>query len=340
MMRPQVARDLPAEFAGPRQAILAHAMLAPSSHNTQSWRVHVESDRRWIVGPDPARQLRAVDTEARELVLSVGTFLEYLCVAAAAFGLATEVEPITDSRIESGMATVTFQRAPPSGGSELERIRNRRTLRNGYRSDSIRADDLEALRSALGEDSAWYERESREGTWLAGATRAAFAQQAWRDDAQTELAAWFRFSADEVRTHRDGLTLAAMQVGGIEGFFAEHFMTAKSVMGKSFREHGIAATATQVANCAGWMVITSLDASVPQLLDAGRRYARMALLLRERGLAAAPMSQTMEEPPWRAQLAPELALRGSPQFVLRVGYVDDYPPPVSPRREPESILVQ
>ncbi len=58
----------------------------------------------------------------------------------------------------------------------------------------------------------------------------------------------------------------------------------------------------------------------------------MNLLLRERGIAAHPMSQMLEEDPWRGELAAQLGLTGVPQFVLRLGYVDDYPDPVTPRR--------
>jgi hypothetical protein len=71
---------------------------------------------------------------------------------------------------------------------------------------------------------------------------------------------------------------------------------------------------------------------VPALLGAGRRFERMALSLRERSIAAQPMSQALEEAPWRDTLAGELGLPGAVQFVVRVGYVDHYPEPVSPRR--------
>ena len=71
VLRPDTLLDHPLDGAPLRDALLAHAALAPSSHNTQPWRVHVESPTRWIVGPDPLRQLTAVDPEARELVLSV-----------------------------------------------------------------------------------------------------------------------------------------------------------------------------------------------------------------------------------------------------------------------------
>jgi hypothetical protein len=44
------------------------------------------------------------------------------------------------------------------------------------------------------------------------------------------------------------------------------------------------------------------------------------------------MSQMLEEDPWRRTLARDLGLEGATQFVLRVGYVESYADPVSPRR--------
>jgi hypothetical protein len=103
-------------------------------------------------------------------------------------------------------------------------------------------------------------------------------------------------------------------------------------MGKSFREKGIEQCARQAAEGAGFLVLATGDAGVPALLDAGRRFERMALSLRERSIAGQPMSQALEEAPWRDTLAGDLGLSGAVQLVVRVGYVDHYPEPVSPRR--------
>lgn len=338
VLRPDTLLDHPLDGAPLRDALLAHAALAPSSHNTQPWRVHVESPTRWIVGPDPLRQLTAVDPEARELVLSVGAFLESLVTAANALGIATDVEVVGTARTGSGMMAVNLTPSRPGNSADLERIRTRRTIRDGLRPDPIRSADVAALLATSGVHSVFFPSGSREARWLVDSELAAFTQQTWRDDAQKELSRWFRFSEADVEKHRDGLTLASMQVGGLAGWFAAHFMDAGSVMGKSFREKGIASASRQVASCGGWLVVTAPDESVPALLDAGRRFARVAIGLRERKLAAPPMSQTMEEEPWKRQLVKELGLPGIPTFVLRVGYVDDYPDPVSPRRALPSFV--
>jgi hypothetical protein len=46
----------------------------------------------------------------------------------------------------------------------------------------------------------------------------------------------------------------------------------------------------------------------------------------------------LEEERWRPQVAREVGAGGPPQAVLRIGYVDATPPPVSPRRPLSSFV--
>jgi nitroreductase len=66
--------------------ILRYASLAPSSHNTQPWRVKIISDSEFIIQSDSTRWLPKVDPDNRELLLSIGAFWENLDQAALAFG--------------------------------------------------------------------------------------------------------------------------------------------------------------------------------------------------------------------------------------------------------------
>ncbi len=157
-------------------------------------------------------------------------------------------------------------------------------------------------------------------------------QQSWRDGPQRELSRWIRFRDEEVRTRADGLTVDSMEATGVAAFAMRHFLDAGSVMGRSFREKGIDLCARQAGEGAGFLVIGAPDAGVPALLESGRRFERVALSLRERSIAAQPMSQALEEDPWRLALAADLGLAGTIQFAVRVGYVKSYPEPVSPRR--------
>lgn len=210
-------------------------------------------------------------------------------------------------------------------------------MRKGCRSEPILAADRKALEDSYPGSATFFPAGSRQAGWLADAAVEAFRQQSWRDDAQAELASWVRFSGEEIERHADGLTPATMGAGAFARFYMAHFMDRRSVMERRFREAGIEAAATQARQGAGWLVVTSRDESTPALLETGMRFQRMALRLRERKLAAHPMSQVPEEETWRTRIAAELGLGGVPQLVLRVGYVAEYPDPVSPRRAPAAF---
>ncbi len=337
--RSSIRRSAPvgAPLGPEEEQILACAALAPSSHNTQPWTVRIAEKRRWIVGVDPSRKLPAVDPANRELALSMGAFLENLSQAAIASGLAAEMDVLSPARDASELCAVRL--APAAGGDAraIERIRSRATVRKGYGNEPIRAGDRTALEDFHPGSATFFPARSREAGWLADATVEAFRQQSWRDDAQAELATWIRFSGEEIERHADGLTPATMGAGALVRFYMAHLMDQQSVMGRSFREAGIEAAAGQARQGAGWLVVTSRDESTRALLETGMRFQRMTLRLRERKLAAHPMSQALEEDPWRSGIAKELGLTGVPQLVLRVGYVGEYPAPVSPRRAPAAF---
>ena len=75
--------------------------------------------------------------------------------------------------------------------------------------------------------------------------------------------------------------------------------------------------------------------SVENLIETGRRFERMALLAREHGIGIHPMTQILEEKSGRSQITDDHGGSFFPQFVLRVGYLEKYPEPVSLRRPVE-----
>lgn len=66
--------------------LIGYAILAPSSHNMQSWKFRVEDDRIDLF-LDFQVWLRVADNDQRELHISAACALENLLVAAEHFGL-------------------------------------------------------------------------------------------------------------------------------------------------------------------------------------------------------------------------------------------------------------
>jgi hypothetical protein len=308
--------------------LLDLASLAPSGHNAQPWAVNFASPDEWIIGIDRTRWLPAVDPDNRGALLSLGAFLENLILAASPLGYRVDYEVTANSRTDSGVLRVRLKASPLRESDDVKKIEKRRSVRSNYLSGSLKGPDLDCAVSTPG--CLFFPRERAEGRFLADATIEANRKQAYRDDAQQELADCIRWSPADQSAFRNGLTPKMLDIDGIAGWYVGRFYGREHVLSKPFREQGVSRASKQAREGAGWLVLEGEDSN-SALVEAGRSFERLCLDARERMIAVHPMSQILEEAPWRNCVARELGLDGKPQFVLRIGYRTSFPDPVSPR---------
>ncbi len=322
------------------RGILCLASLAPSGHNTQPWTVRKTGSGSWIIGSARERWLPAVDPENREMLLSVGALLENISTAAEHFGKRADIRVMARSGHDPEVAEVTLAPAPARMHTHIpERIRARRTLRSGYLGRELSSSDVARL-TAGGEGGIFFfPRQGREGRFLAEGTLEANRTQAWRNAAQEELSRWIRWSDGDARNHRNGLTPESMEIGGMAGWFVRHFFDRESVLSESFRNKTVEITRKQTDSCGGWLILTAGNSSVSSLLETGMHFQRLFLGVREMNIALHPMTQMLEEVPWKDRVAAELGLQGTVQFIIRAGYIGRYPGPVSLRMPLERLIV-
>lgn len=333
------SRDLSKEPERPKLAdiigkdkaeILYLASLAPSGHNSQPWKVQIENPDKWVLSLDESRLLPAVDPTGRESLLSLGAFLENLSAAALNFGYAAEYEVIEGSNLFATKISISLVKTGPVK-FEIDKIKMRRTLRAGFLNTGLSADDFNFITGGS-KSFIYYSPASSEGKYLAEGTVEANILQAGRTDAVKELSEWIRFSNSGAEKYKDGLTPASMDINGIAGLFVRMFYDKESVMSDSFKEKTIEMAKDQCSSLGGWIVITSPDSSARQLVETGRLFEQACLRIRERNIALHPMSQMLEENKFKHDAAKELGIDGQVQFILRAGYVKQYPEPVTLRR--------
>jgi len=320
-------------------AMLHYASLAPSGHNTQPWTVSHSENTGFTIGFDPKRTLPAVDPDNRELLLSLGTFIENLCLAAGNAGFDPELTILSQAPTDPTVARITLYPATPQN-YPLKRLEMRRTVKSGMQSREIKQSDVDKLSQPFDGRLFYFPAGTRHADCIAEGAIEAFRAQTWREDAQAELARWVRFGNEAVARHRDGITTAGMEIGALASWYINTFMSTEDVLSKTFREKGIDKTAAQAREGGGWFIITSAGETVADIVDTGRRFQRMALLAREHNLAIHPMTQQLEEKKSREQIARAHEPGMIPQFILRVGYLNRYPEPVSPRRPVNRFLVE
>lgn len=318
---------LPAE-----REILYLASLAPSGHNTQPWLVEYIEPYHWIIGNDRSRWLPAVDPTQRETILSIGAFLQNLEYAAGSFGYNCAWNLLAATNQDERVMEVRLTKSGATSDFDTEKIKTRRTVRSNYRSELISKEDLDHIAGSKSDGFHYLPAGGTESQFVNEQTIEANRIQAFRDPAQEELADWIRFSNKAAEKHRDGLTTASMEIEGISGFLVRNFYSKESAMSNDFRDQGIDKVRSQVSRSAGWILLSTRDSSVETLLDCGRRLQRLLLRIRERNIAIHPMTQILEERSTQQVFSDSIDLNETVQFILRTGYLDQYPRPVSLRR--------
>lgn len=319
--------------------ILTLASLAPSGHNTQPWLVKYLEPYHWIIGNDKSRWLPAVDPTQRETILSIGAFLQNLEYAANNLGYSCEFNVLANTNQDENLVEIRISKLGSNHPFDTQKIKNRRTVRSNYLGDNLKKEDLDYLIKDDSDAIIYFPNTSKEHKYLNEQTIEANKIQSYRDDAQGELANWIRFSNKDVEKYRDGLTVASMEVEGITAWALRNFYNKEKVMKKNFREQSIDKVIKEVSDpSAGWLVITSKDYFTKTLLETGKTLQRLWLKVRDKSIAIHPMTQIIEESETNKNINASLGITEPIQFLLRVGYLKDYPVAVSVRRAVEGFV--
>lgn len=319
-------------FQEDEKEILYLASLAPSGHNTQPWFVKYIEPYHWIIGNDKAKWLPAVDPTQRETILSIGAFIQNLEFAANNAGYSCQFDLLATTNQDENILEVRLQKTTTVAKYDIIKIKNRRTVRSGYLNDVLKKEDEAYLLDNESDFFHFISNLSKEYSWLNEQTIEANRIQAYRDEAQKELSEWIRFSSNDAKKHCDGLTTAGMELDGITGWVLRNFYKQEDVMKKKFREQGIDKVKKQVSQSAGWLIITSKDNTVATLLETGKRFQRMFLKVKDKNIAIHPMTQILEEAETKKQVNSSIGIKDEIQFILRTGYLKNYPEPVTLRR--------
>jgi hypothetical protein len=73
-------------------------------------------------------------------------------------------------------------------------------------------------------------------------------------------------------------------------------------------------------------------------LETGKRLQRLWLKIRDKNIAIHPMTQIIEEAAKNQILNQAIGINKPIQFILRIGYLKNYPEPVTLRRDLNQFL--
>jgi hypothetical protein len=333
----------PGETGDVRRWVLGYAILAPHSHNLQSWRVDLRRPGEIMLYCDLNRLLPETDPLSRQIMISHGTFLELLDLAARRKGLRADIALFPEGEFgperldERPVARI---RLTPDAAVRpdplFDQILRRRTNREAYEAREPAPGAVQAIsgsvaghRIRIGFAGAAQPRALRQ--------QRAIASEAWRIELVTprtilESYRVLRVGPGEIARHRDGLSTNAPMARALValGLFdrtkapgPQDMATTSQI--KDFNEK-IAATPAFF-----WLVTEGNDRATQ--VNAGRAYARAQLAGTAHGLAMQPLSQALQEYPEQARPYAEIhALLGAvrPRDTVQMWARFGYAPPIQP----------
>ena len=312
--------------------LVRHAVLAPSSHNTQCWRFQI-AEKSIIVAPDLTRRCPAVDPDDHHLFVSLGCATENLLQAALAAGFHADprFEPSGDRTIAVNLEA-TQKRITPL----FQAIPERQCTRGDYDGQPISPAELRQLELAGTGDGVSVRLLTARTAMESVLEYVVAGNTAQMNDAAfvAELKAWIRFGADEALRTGDGLFAGASGNPALPRWLGSRmmslFFTPKSENERYTR---------QIRNSAGIAVFVSERNDKAHWVEAGRCYERFALQATALGIRNAFLNQPVEVGAIRPQFASWLGIRPDerPDLVVRLGR--GLAMPLSMRRPVQAVLV-
>jgi nitroreductase len=305
--------------------LVAAAVRAPSSHNTQPWIFRVTPEGLELMA-DRTRALPVNDPHDRELVMSCAAALFNLRVAAAAEGLGAwvRVRPDPDRPDLLASVHVDADAGPrPELADLAPAIPRRRTYRKAFDDREVESGAAHELILAAREEGASLRvledvvLRDRTAELVAEGDAVQWSDPSWR----RELAAWMH-----PRREGDGLAVPTLAAP-----------IARLVVRTFDMGGGVAAKDQELADASPLLaVLATASDGVGDWLAAGQALERVLLTATMRGLQASYLNQPVQVPALRSRLADGTGVR-FPQALLRFGYPEEELEP-TPRRPVEEVL--
>ncbi len=310
------------------RSVLQAGGRAPSLHNSQPWRMRIESDRIELHADD-ARRLPAADPDDRELRLGCGAALLNMRLALLDRGIEPSVV-IHAGPLAEGIAVVEHGGPAAALGTDAALFRviaQRRTNRRPFLDQPVGAAERRLLIEAAEAEHCQMRIIDDAGD-QARLHRALLAAHR-RQQADPEWIAEFDRWVARPGSDADGVPLSAsgpepelQDIWVLRDFSSGHAPARRQ--GKDFEPAPLIA-----------VLASYFDGPLAQV-QAGQAMQRVLLSATSAGLSASFLSQLIEMPDARAEVRRVIGGSLHPQVVLRIGYGS--PVPAVPRRPVEDLV--
>jgi len=323
--------------ADPNQVLrnaVAAAVMAPSSYNTQPWRFRIVGGTTLELRADPARQLRGIDRDGRQLVQSCGCALYNARVAVRAMGFTDEVSVMLVSEAAHPELLATLHLGPmriptDEDHTAIRALAARHTNRRPFL--PVPVADVAPLVAAAAREGAWAVRIAPPqkqvlGALIEEADRLQYADPAFRADLE-------RWLASVGSRRRDGIPFVEKEYGSAMPFGVMRALRSPSLGDR------VGQLEEEMVEGAPVVLVLGTDSDEPPAwLASGQALEAVLLAATGMELEAAFLNQVLEVPALRAEVGALVGRTGYPQVVLRLGYASEPLRHPAPRRELDEVL--
>lgn len=333
-------KDYAQKFADPRIRLTAYGVLAANGHNMQPWKIRLDKDDPMVfyLYADSDRSTSEVDPLARQMMVTQGTFLEYIHVAADKLGAPANIElfpqggydeqNLYESMNAIPAAKVTLGKATPSNTPLYDYMFLPETNRAPYRPARLTAEQVKELESINTDENISikvFQDQENMDKLKSYVIKGAFVE-AGVNRVMEESQTIFRANEYQKNRYRDGFSVEGQGTSGIRKHLMQGLVTLFPSLnnGKTASNIFIRSTQASVDNTPAYAMLITKDNSRFSQVKSGMLYSKLILAARRQGIAMQPLSQILEEYPEMHELysavhrdyAPE---GGTIQMLVRLG---------------------
>lgn len=301
------------KFHDPRIRLVAHGLLSSNGHNMQPWKIRLDKNNPMVfyLYADSERLTSEVDPFARQMMVTQGTFLEYVNIAGDELGYQTAIDLFPDGgyneqKLSESMkikpvAKITITKTSPQSNPLYDFMFLPDTNRMAYMSTKVTSEQINHLKGVNADADMsiriFQDRENMDklnGYAMQGATIEAGVSRVMKESETI-----FRSNEYQKNKYRYGFSVEGQGTSGIMRHLAQGLITLFPSMnsGKAASDMFIQSTRTSVDNTPAYALIITKDNSRSSQIKSGMLYSKLVLTAHRLGLVMQPLSQVLEEYP-------------------------------------------
>ncbi len=346
-------------FEDPRLKLAACGLLAANGHNMQPWKIKLDDKDSSVfyLYADSSRVTKEVDPFARQMMVSQGTFLEYVKVAGDELGTPVTIDLFPmgtykeDNLYESmdiyPVAKITLEKGTPVDTKLYNMIFLPDTNRGEYKERIPSAEERRSL-SYLGEfdgltASILYSDPDKKAIGDMALHAAKIEADTSRVMKETEVI--FRPNEYQKNKYRYGFSVEGQGTSGLMVHILQGIVTLFPSMnsGKAGRDNFITSTQKSIEHTPSYLLIVSKDNSRISQVQSGMAYSYCILKAHNMGMVMQPLSQALEEYDEMTTVYNDINAQygngGTLQMLMRLGFPEKSAPK-SMREDVTSLLMK